>query len=352
MTDISTYLLGKGYFPNSSGNNQQYIKNLEIAVGAAKTRKYLNWIKKKISSGQFSEEAVWTYLGNDLPMMKAIISSQIRLSIFCLEAFIEILGQQLKETDLNILELGGSDGWAAGYLKEHYNLKGDVVVIDRNPFWGKAEDFIENVSCDYSEYQSAQKFDLIISILGAPLSECDGLLSCISRHASENAIILLAIRIANQQDLGHFYELAIKHSLYIDLGSLKKTEPFGEYEKESIPVFQLSRKGEASPSHKLRVERKFCYNLSKPKRVVDSEARFLFDVIKKGTLLQEFTQEILEYDFELNFYRFDGLDFLVLTNPSGSVMIDYPVLQDEINNGIDYIEQSIWGANNWYRPKL
>jgi hypothetical protein len=352
MTSIDSYLLSKGYYPDSSGNYDQYLRNLEEAAGIEKAKNYLNWYKRKISSGQFSEYAVWRYVGNDLPMMKAIISSQIRLSMLCLEAFIEILGQQLKDTDLNILELGGSDGWAAAYLKEYYKLKGDVVVVDRNPFWGKAEDYIDHVSCDYSEYQNANKFDLIFSILGAPLSECDALLSCISRHASENAIILLAIRIGNQLDLGQFYELALKHSLYIDLGSLKKTEPFGEFEEQTIPVFQLRRKGEASPSHKLRLQRKFSYKISRAKRVVDSEAQFLYEVIKEGMLVHESSKIYDNGKATIHVFNFNGIDFMVWINPTNDIVIDYPVLREEYMNGIEYMDESFTTDEQWYFPKI
>jgi hypothetical protein len=349
MISIDSYLRKKGYRPDSSGNKPKYIKNLEAAVGLEKAKKYFDWFERTLQQGQFSEEAVWKYVGDDPIMMKSIISSQIKLSMICLEEIVEILGRKPKGANWNILELGGSDGWAAGYLKEYYDLKGEVVNIDRNPFWGRAEDFIDTISCDYSEFQSEKKYDLIFSILGARVDECEGLLSCISRHAKSDSLIVLALRIANESALGDFYDMASKYSLFLEINQIRKTTPIGA---EAIPVIVLSNEGESSHSHKLRLQRNFSYKLSRPKRVVNSEAQFLYEIIKEGRLVHESFKTYDNGKATIHVFDFNGIDFMVWINPSNDIVIDYPILPEEYMNGIEYMEESCTTDKQWYFPKI
>jgi hypothetical protein len=349
MSSIDSYLRRKGYRSDSSGNKQKYAKNLEAAVGLEKARKYFDWFERTQLEGKFSEEAVWKYVGDDPKMLKSIISSQIKLSMLCLEEMIDILGRKPKGADWNILELGGSDGWASGYLKEYFGIKGDAVNIDRVPYWGKAEDYIESISCEYQEFQSDKKFDLIFSILGARVDECEALLSCISRHAKKNAQIVLALRIADESALGDFYDMASKYSLFLDINQIRKATHLGT---ETIPVIVLSSEGESSPSHKLRLQRKFSYKISSPKRVVNSEARFLYEVIKKGRLVHESSKIYDNGKATINVFNFNGIDFMVWINPSNDIVIDYPILPEEYLEGIEYMEESFTMDPNWYWPKL
>ncbi|MBM3178518.1 MAG: hypothetical protein FJZ78_11000 [Bacteroidetes bacterium] len=122
--------------------------------------------------------------------------------------------------------------------------------------------------------------------------------------------------------------------------------------KESIPVFVLKKDGANSLSNHLRLCKKLWYGIEEPRRLVGLEAKFLWSLIKDSPILK--TEELkYETSFsKLECIRFNSLDFLVWTNSFGDIIIDYPVLANEVEMTISDFEQSVFSKPNpEYHPK-
>lgn len=349
MANLSSYLRQKGYRPDVANNNLKYVKALTNLIGQDRAEDYFQWFdQQKELHGFIDEKVVWDYVGNNPAMMKMLISTQLNLSMHCVEIFIEVLKNNPSIPN-NILELGAADGWAAAYLKERFKISGEVAVVDRNPFWGKAEDYIQTHHQNYFDLNIGKKYDLIIGALPAPLLACKELFECINRHVHENSLILLGIRVGGDDELEQFYEMAAKNSFCIDFNRSEKTPSHPNSER--IPVFVMKTTGEASYSHQIRLIRKLNYGLEEPKRVVGAEAKFLFRVIESGELVKHDHQDFSNATSTLKLIKFNELLFLVWYNSMGDIIIEYPMLQSDIK-GINVQDYNSAITSDFFLPGL
>ena len=275
------------------------------------------------------EELITNYIGSDIKLLKLVFSSQIKISKTILENILEKL-KKLKPTINSILELGGADAWALDYLSKSYISANRLINLEKNPIWKNKNEQIHQVNKDYIDYQSENKFDLIFSILGAPISNITALLNCVKNNLDDNGICIVGIRIPNENQ---FIEL-IENLSDFGLSINKSLSNRISVNNEKLTVLCLKKTQIIYNSNdKLRISRMVFHGYSDRKRIYGFEANCLYRIIKDGKLIKSETK-----NFDVGWMKFDliqksEINYLYVQNYFGDCHIQFPVDDDfDLNN--------------------
>lgn len=324
---ISNYLNKLGYRPDlSDGVYDKYEKVLH---------KYLKDIRYQqfcsLRESAFEEEDIINFIGDDVRLLKLVSSGQLKISIAILEEIISLI-RELDLNPVNILDLGGSDGWACDYLIRHLNLNSSAKVIDKNNIYESVSKNIQITNIDYSSYVNKDGHDLIISILGAPYENISDLYGCISRSLSENGKAFLGLRIASISDYVKSISIANSFNLKYEIDYSNRLKIFDEH----IPFICITKSNQAqTDNEKLLLSRKGFMNYSNPKRVYGYEAQVFDKLLKEAEIL---SMDTLEFDngikFHLDIFKMNNIVYRKTYNTYGDLLIEYPVNSDDKYNNI------------------
>lgn len=341
---LSNYLNKIGYRPDlSDGKFQKFEKAL---FNYLKEDLYLKFCSLREKSG--SEEDITTFIGNDLRLLRLVISGQIKISISLTEGILNILKER-KYSSLNILDLGGAEGWASSYINNQLNFNATIDVVEKNPIFAPLNDAITIHHVSYKDFNPIKKYDLIISILGAPSINFIELFDCIKRSIGSKGIALLGLRIPSISDYLNSIELLNNHGLFVEKKFTRKITVFGE----EMTILYLTPSDLINTTNdKLMLSRSSFMNYPNPKRIYGYEANLFSKFILNGKIIfndkiewedgSSFTVELIEY--EEIFYR-------KTSNSYGDTVIEYPVEKDDIFNKTENQIKRMTEENLWNNTK-
>ena len=114
-----------------------------------------------------------------------------------LEAIISSM-QELKfqkNQELQILELGGYDGWASDYINGNEFNNSFIDVVDSNFNGINANPNLRLIQTNYETFNSGKQYDVVFTILGIHDTKIKILFDCIDRNATKDTVILLGLRV-------------------------------------------------------------------------------------------------------------------------------------------------------------
>ena len=340
---INNYLNKLGYRPDlSDGVYDKYEKVLH---------KYLKDIRYQqfcsLRESGTTEEDIINFIGNDLRLLKLVSSGQLKISIVILEEIINTI-RELDINPINILDLGGSDGWACNYLFKHLNLDSSLTVVDKNTMYDAVSENIEITNADYSRYVNKDGHDLIISILGAPYHNLSDLYKCISQSLTENGKALLGLRISSISDYLESISIANSFNLKYEVDYSKRLQIFDEH----IPFICITKSNQdQTENEKLLLSRKGFMNHSNPKRVYGYEAKVFEKLLKEAEIL---SKDTLEFEngikFHLDIIMMNNILYRKTYNTYGDLLIEYPIKSDDNHNNIQtqlerFHNEDLWNNN-------
>ena len=322
---ITNYLRKLSYRPDlCDGVYDKYQKTLKNYLGQDRYMEYCDLVDTATSEDEMNE-----FAENDLKLLKLFISSQIKISI----EFTELIIFNLKKIGLlpgKILDLGGSDGWSSNYIKKKLKLNSQITVVDKNNLFNPVENNIIHECISYANFKPEEKFDLVISILGATMNNIKELFNCIDRSLSKDGIVFLGLRISNNLDYIKFIDLA--DNLGFSLNN-KYCEKISIYYQQ-LPFMCLSRaENKITSNEKLILSRKGFFNLKNPKRVYGYEAKMIENLINDNQLIEE---EIHNFEdgsyFKVEIIEKNNIIYRKSYNSYGDLIIEYPVDKKDDGN--------------------
>ena len=323
---INNYLRKIGYRPDlSDGILLKYEKALNNYLG---DKQYDDFCRARDSAK--NENDILEFVGPDLKLLKLILSGQITISTKILERIIDRL-RLLNKAPKNLLDLGGAEGWASSFLNKSLNFNCPITVVDRNPVFKPSGEELLIINEDYGNFSPNNNFDLIISILGAPISGLDELFGVIDRSISVDGSALLGLRIPTPIEYASAIDLAGKYNLAFQVDECESIEVFGD----SFPLIYLKRaKKPIDNNEKLMLVRKGFHNYSRTKRVFGYEAILLETLITEyETVVEEEKSWDNGDSFAITVLRKNGILYRKSSNSKGDLLIEYPVdIKDHFNN--------------------
>lgn len=199
MGNIKSHLIDYGYNLDFSYDDDLCSRELVKHLGKKKYIEFCSYVESMMSQFGYVgiEEKIRFYIGKDDKHLKILLSGQILISAMILEGIIESLSKlNLNSLNkLNILEMGGYDGWSSDYLNKNtpFNSKIDVIDIitnDENP-----NKNIQLIKSNYKDFISSEKYDVIFSILGVNEDKIEDLIQCVERNIKAKGYVLLGLRI-------------------------------------------------------------------------------------------------------------------------------------------------------------
>jgi hypothetical protein len=147
------------------------------------------------------EEFIMKKLSHDVKGLKLLFSGQIAISYEILKVIFEQITISLKNLkNVEILELGGFDGWASCFLKRNLEISSTVTMVDSSAIHIIQSKDIHIVNSTYSEFQSENPYDIVFSILGTPFDKVDELIDCCKRNTKTTGSVYLGLRVQPNQD--------------------------------------------------------------------------------------------------------------------------------------------------------
>ncbi|WP_019670778.1 hypothetical protein [Eudoraea adriatica] len=338
--NIKSYLRKKGYRPElSDGKFDKYEKVLQNYL---KDDRYWQFCSLRESGA--SENELLEFIGKDEKLLKIVISSQIQISISILENIIDIISKRIDFPN-QILDLGGADGWTIDYLNNYFNWVCPLTVIDQNSSWNPINDSISIINKSYSKFNGEKKFDLIISILGAPFDHLDELFECINRSISDKGIAFLGLRIATD----HQYLQVIEKLQKLELGFVAKHCKKITVFNEQIPFILLEKTNSIlTINDSLMIIRKGFYNKSDPKRESGMEANILLKLIEDGSQIEVSKENWENGDWlEVEVINKNEILYRKTSNNSGDLIIEYPVSIEDEENEVHYQLERMHSEDIW-----
>jgi len=241
--DVKNLLKTYGYDLSYSFDDNRCAKALKKHLGNAKFNEFWNYVDSIIS--HFGEEDVEVrireYIGNDIKHLKILLSGQIIISVKLIQTIIKSIKTINLNDTLRILELGGSDGWAAEYVYKSIQVNPIIEVVDLNQLSGSSKENIKLINSNYNDFTSVNKYDIVYSVLGTSYKDIDILLNCINRNIATGGYVYLGLRIQPYD-----YEDFIKK---LEDNGFQKQEEHLEIVKvtkdtgtEDLPVFKFKSK--------------------------------------------------------------------------------------------------------------
>ncbi|MBM3454872.1 MAG: hypothetical protein FJX80_06960 [Bacteroidetes bacterium] len=100
-----------------------------------------------------------------------------------------------KNQEIQILELGGYDGWASDYINCNEFNNSFIDVVDSNFNGPNVNPNLRLIQTEYETFNSEKKYDVVFSILGIEYKKVNILFDCIDRNATKDTVILLGLRV-------------------------------------------------------------------------------------------------------------------------------------------------------------
>lgn len=242
--DIDQLLKKYGYNIKYSHDDEYCTNSLVKVLGETEYIKFWKMVDLYSENNQQKgvEQFIRDYFKNNVRALKILIGGQILISVKILESLVLFLSNVNKgEVIKRVLDLGGSDGWAADYLQLRLPSIEFIDVVDKNYIQEAKDKKINLINKDYTEYSSLVKYDLIYSILGIEYENIDVLIECILRNINTNGLIYLGLRIQPS----HYYEFQMsmiqKGFLAFD-DTLEKLEVKLATGIETFPLFKFIKK--------------------------------------------------------------------------------------------------------------
>ncbi|MCK0179137.1 hypothetical protein MWU50_07535 [Flavobacteriaceae bacterium S0862] len=326
--NIKNYLRKLGYRPDlADGVLDKFEKTL---YNYMKEQRYEEFCELRERGGV--EQDIINFIGDDIKLLKIIMSAQIKMSISILEKII-LAVKNIHSSPNQILDLGGSDGWAVNFLNTTLQLNCPLTVIDRNNIWNNVNENVTIINKPYSEFNTDKKYDLIISILGASHHNSKELFECIERCISEKGIALLGLRISSDIE----YVENIKLTGALGLRFIPEFCDGVQVFDEKIPIIALE-KSDLVPNNNdyLKLAREGFAGLQNPKRLYGFEANVLFELIKDG---ERISFDEIKWDngdyMELEVIEKNNILYRKTLNHVGDIIIEYPVKSDDSENSLE-----------------
>ncbi len=291
-----------------------------------------------------SEDNTFNFIGEDQKLLRLIFSSQINSSISLSEYIFKVAHSKLAGST-SVLELGGADGWALDFLQKKYLNLSNLVNVEFRTIWQKLNGKINQIHCTYNDFISPDKFDIVFSILGAPLSGSDELLNCVAKYLKPDGYAFLALRISTDK---YFNEIVDK--IYDrDLSILPTSSSMVNCGKERIPVIcVLNKKSIINENQKLRFVREIFYQYEEVKRMFGMEAGVIYELIKDGESIEVFKKEFDDGWMQFELINKNGIYYLYTTNYEGTKIIQFPYF-----DSFDFeSEMDVCNSNNFWKNSL
>jgi hypothetical protein len=350
MKSLNKHLQEFGFKPELSftidptGKKEKlFYKNLNKILGSYRYEEYC-----RIQDSCVDELSMMKFIGGSESLFKFLLSAQIDISEQMFQEILEII-KCCKINPYRILEFGGANGWASDYLINYvFGKVEESVIVDNFPNWSTVNPEIKIHSEDYFDYENDTKFNFIFSILGYSAEDYSSFLEKAISFLSEDGVLILGLRIGNEQSYQKALITIYKLGCHLDLVVCKKIT----VGNEKFPILTI-KKGVVRITKNLELAsiRKGFYNLDRPKRIIGYEARVIFELINGGNVLIE-KRNYWDDGTWLNmtYLEYNGLVFRVLDNFSNSFFVlEFPILEqitiEEVIENIqfkeNYFERSI-----------
>lgn len=329
--NLESYIRKYGYRPDYSVNDpymEKYEKALRQYLGDERYSQF-NDLRDQ---PKVDESLIIAFVGDDVNLLKIILSSQIKISVKILEEMASIIKYK-KLKPLSILDLGGGDGWASDYLNEIYKWNADVTIVDKYISWKAFNPKSTLINCDYSDFKSDKKFELVISILGANLVHIEKLLRCIHYNLNELGTCLIGIRVGDELEYYNLVKLISEIGFDVETYNSYRIEALGQ----EMPILTLKKsKVKYTKNDLWRIIRESFNELKKPKRFFGMEGNIIIDLISDG---KELSIDKREWDngdfFQIRVIEKNEIVYRVITNSFGNVLVETPIQPDDEFNDMD-----------------
>lgn len=274
------------------------------------------------------EDIIMDWIGDDLHLMRLILSGQISNSVCIVERIVEIL----KECELRpnrILDLGAADGWASQFIRAKFGYECTIDLVDRSPLWCDQDngDNVVTHQSGYKKYNSKDKFDLIVSIFGANVFYLEDILDCVGRSIADDGIAMLGLRIPQEKDFIMAMDIANRNELALNFTFTSKVQT----EYESFQIFFLEKKGKQHFDRNayLSAIRRGYHEYAEVKRVFGYEAQILSELIADGIIHKSFSTEFPNGTMSVDYIDKNDILYRKIYNTFGDLQIEFPILKDE-----------------------
>ena len=238
---ISKHLKKYGYHLEFSYDDMLCSKYLKKYLGVKKYYNFWNHVEEMESlyGEHHSEKIKRDYIGSDTQFLKILLSGQIAISVEILNEIISFLDKIDSNSYLEVLELGGYDGWASDFLEKRYKPRMQLDVLDENILIMNLNPRLNYINSTYKDFRSSKKYDIIFSILGAPYSNVDELITCAKENIKSGGELFLGLRVQPDE-----YQQCEKKLL--DFGFMKSNETVRVsvplyYSTETLPIFSFKK---------------------------------------------------------------------------------------------------------------
>ena len=336
---IKNYLTKLGYRPDlSDGILDKYEDRLYKYL---KKERYEEFCEFRDYA--MSEETMMSFIGDDINLLKIILSGQISISISILEEIISYFNSN-DISPKSILDLGGTDGWAINYLNEKLQLNSKLTVVDKNTLWKPVSENVNIINSYYNEYNTDEKHDLVVSILGAPLDNLNDFFECVKRSISQEGVAIVGLRISNEYDYAESVKLAGEYGLIFVAKQCKSIIVFDE----KIPLICL-KKTILKPNNNdcFSLVRKGYSNIENSKRVFGYEASLFSELITDGEVVSKDNKEFPNASMEVKIIQKNEILYRQTSNTIGDILIEYPVKLNSSYNTVENQSERMKKENIW-----
>jgi len=200
MININNHLRNYGYNLEYSLNDDLCSKELRKYLGRKKYDKFWTHVDNMVSlSGTTNdvEKIIRDFIGEDLKFLKILLSGQIIISVSIIEEIINSIksNPSFLNKKLDILELGGYDGWTSDYLDLSIENELNIDVVDIEKSENNPNKNIRLINSDYKNFISKKRYDIVFSVLGINYNNIDVLLNCILQNINKDGYVYLGLRV-------------------------------------------------------------------------------------------------------------------------------------------------------------
>ena len=327
MADLNSILRKHGYRPELGRDRKSYERALVKLI----PKDRLDEFDAIFLDHEQLEERLHAFAAGNVALLRLLYSTQLHVSM----ALAKELGQELGDLvdAVDVLELGGADGWLLDHLVPTLPSGSTGHVVDGNPAWAEGCNW-PFTTASYTEADLGRTFKVIVSVLGASVGSQEDLLSAVVRHMAPDGCALLGLRIPREEDFVALVDHARSIGLALDAERSRKVEvtsPHGL--KESFHVVALRPADNMEPSAGVWLGMvRLCYhNAPRMRNMMGVEARFLAGQFVQSPSVFEDTATFADGDLHISVHEVEGVLVRICRFPSGVVVVQYPVDPAEMN---------------------
>lgn len=241
--EVKNLLKTYGYDLSYSLDDNRCTKALKKHLGNEKFIEFWNFVDSMVAlfgEGDI-EKIIRDRVGNDIKHLKILLSGQIIISVKLIQSIIKSIKTINLNDSMRILELGGSDGWAAEYVYKSIQVNSIIDVVDLNQLGCSSKENIQLINSDYNDYISIKKYDIVYSVLGVSYNNIDSLLNCIKTNISPVGYLYLGLRI-QPYDYENFIKKLEDNGFQKQDEHLEIVKVTKDTGTEYLPVFKFKSK--------------------------------------------------------------------------------------------------------------